>query len=315
MKNINPIAINRLTDHEGVRIDWYIGKRCNYDCSYCGDFLHDNFSSHKSLPILKSVIDNITSSISPESIRIGFTGGEPTVNPNLVDFCKYLKNIGIPFVAITSNGTRTVDYYKDLLKYISTITFSQHYEFSNTEEFIHKIREISASNPEITVQIMFNANYFHEAQKSVKFYKENKIQYTLRRIREVTSSSTAHLYTDEQLEWFFSEQQTEISKNNAIVFYKNKDDIETKELHVNEISGAVKNKFKGWTCWAGIYTLTVWNDDMLYRGSCREGGPINSIYDADINLPTSPVVCTKETCVCAPEIIVKKIKNTNEFNF
>jgi len=261
---------------------------------------------------LRSVIDNIAKTIDPGLIRIGFTGGEPTVNPALVDFCKYLNSIKIAFVSITSNGTRTIKYYKNLLTYIDSIMFSQHFEFSNTDVFIHKIKKISEINPKTSVQVMFNANHFEEAKKSINFYKEHNIKYTLRRIREISSPSSAHLYTKEQLDWFFSEQKSESSGNNAIVFYKNNNEVKSTEVHVNEISSSLKNRFKGWTCWAGIYTLTIWNDDMLYRGSCQEGGIINSIYDKVITLPTEPIVCKKTTCVCAPEIIVKKLKNPND---
>jgi len=29
-----------------ISITWFIGKRCNYDCSYCPSYTHDNFSPH-----------------------------------------------------------------------------------------------------------------------------------------------------------------------------------------------------------------------------------------------------------------------------
>ena len=29
-----------------ISVQWFIGKRCNYDCSYCSPFIHDNYSSH-----------------------------------------------------------------------------------------------------------------------------------------------------------------------------------------------------------------------------------------------------------------------------
>ena len=31
---------------EWVRIEWNMGRRCNFDCSYCGADLHDNTSKH-----------------------------------------------------------------------------------------------------------------------------------------------------------------------------------------------------------------------------------------------------------------------------
>ena len=31
-------------------IDWYIGKRCNFACSYCADFIHDNYYFWRGCP-------------------------------------------------------------------------------------------------------------------------------------------------------------------------------------------------------------------------------------------------------------------------
>ena len=34
------------------------GKRCNYDCSYCPAEIHDNFSKHTDIKILKNAVDD-----------------------------------------------------------------------------------------------------------------------------------------------------------------------------------------------------------------------------------------------------------------
>ena len=65
---------------QSTKIEWNIGKRCNYDCSYCPAEIHDNFSEHTDIEILKNTVDVISKMNKP---RISFTGGEPCVHPPL----------------------------------------------------------------------------------------------------------------------------------------------------------------------------------------------------------------------------------------
>ena len=50
----NQVAVSSLEsplhavrkDPKIITTTWFIGKRCNYDCSYCSSFTHDNYSPH-----------------------------------------------------------------------------------------------------------------------------------------------------------------------------------------------------------------------------------------------------------------------------
>ena len=66
-----------------VKIEWNMGKRCNFHCSYCDEFTHDNKSKHMSFEVAKRTIDKIVSKLPGRKFKINLTGGEPTVNPNL----------------------------------------------------------------------------------------------------------------------------------------------------------------------------------------------------------------------------------------
>ena len=43
---------------ESVKVEWNLGKRCNYDCSYCPAEIHDNFSKHTDIKILNKRVGN-----------------------------------------------------------------------------------------------------------------------------------------------------------------------------------------------------------------------------------------------------------------
>ena len=81
------------------QVTWDTGRRCNYDCSYCPAHRHDNFSKHATLDELKNNVDFLYEYTdlymqyrNHKAANFGFTGGEPTVNPNFIPFAQYLKN-------------------------------------------------------------------------------------------------------------------------------------------------------------------------------------------------------------------------------
>jgi sulfatase maturation enzyme AslB (radical SAM superfamily) len=80
-------------------ITWDIGRRCNFDCSYCPAHRHDNFSSHASLQDLKCTaeflfqyIETVAQYRLSKDFHVSFTGGEPTVNPKFIELVSYLRS-------------------------------------------------------------------------------------------------------------------------------------------------------------------------------------------------------------------------------
>ena len=125
-------------------VDWYIGKRCNYSCSYCVDYLHDNFSPHVPLENMKRLVDVIYQDHGT-NVFWSLTGGEPTVNPEFLNLCKYIKEEkGARHISITTNGSRTAKYLKELYQYLDGITLSFHFEYmaDKVDEFIAKCIEL-----------------------------------------------------------------------------------------------------------------------------------------------------------------------------
>ena len=92
--------INLLPDQKLV-VTWDLGRRCNYDCSYCPPTRHDKVSPYAELPKLKKtakfVLDYCNTLVSykksgdgaHQQISISFTGGEPTVHPGFLEFAHF----------------------------------------------------------------------------------------------------------------------------------------------------------------------------------------------------------------------------------
>lgn len=131
-------------------VDWYIGKRCNFSCSYCVDYLHDYTSPHVPLDNMKKLVDLIYEK-EGDNVLWSLTGGEPTLNPKFLDLCAYIKEKGRKYISVTTNGSRTLKYHKDLFDLVDGITQSFHFEFMEhrIDEYIEKFIELDKYRQEL----------------------------------------------------------------------------------------------------------------------------------------------------------------------
>ena len=72
MSRIVGIEDNHAPKDELFRVEWNLGKRCNYNCSYCGNELHDKTSDHMPWEIFTNTIDEIKRG-TDKKIKISFT--------------------------------------------------------------------------------------------------------------------------------------------------------------------------------------------------------------------------------------------------
>ena len=199
------IAMESTRDKDYYYVHWNIGKRCNYDCIYCPDKLHDLTSPHRDLDSLKSIADKIELNSPRERVRIWFTGGEPTVNPAFMDLCKHLKTKNGWFVGLNTNGSRTADYFKELINQIDIIQFSSHFEYLKFDEFTHKLVETHKEANKfpykhVSLNLMMEPEFWDTAVKLVKFCEEHGIIYYMKRIRKKWDGERYDpVYTEEQL--------------------------------------------------------------------------------------------------------------------
>ena len=124
------------------QILWDIGRRCNYDCSYCWSSAHNRDAEHKPLELLQSTADQlITRWADNGRIRWNFGGGEPTLNPAFLDFLRYLKTKD-QWVLVTSNGSRPRSYWRQAIPYINSVNLSVHFEYVDEAKMLDNIAEI-----------------------------------------------------------------------------------------------------------------------------------------------------------------------------
>lgn len=206
------------------QVTWDTGRRCNYDCSYCPAHRHDNFSKHATLEELKNNTDFLFEYIDTymehrlfKEANIGFTGGEPTVNPNFIEFAKYLRSeydkkyahkwqCGF---ALTTNGAMGKKMADAVMENFGHATVSYHAESDNKlkQQVRDRIIQFHTEGPKhdftVSVNVMFHAAYFDECKDLCEFLDENGVKYVPRVIGEEPDSRSnfAHTYTEEQLDY------------------------------------------------------------------------------------------------------------------
>ena len=233
------------------QITWDLGRRCNYDCTYCPAHRHDNFSKHATLDQLKDNVDFLFEYTDLymqhrhlKIANVGFTGGEPTVNPNFIPFSKYLKqeyeekykDKWEADFALTTNGAMGEKMGQAVMENFRHATVSYHSESDQKLKKQVKDRILQfhyqggLHNFTVSVNVMFHAEYFDECVALCEFLKQHDVDFVPRVIGEEPDSKPtfAHKYNDDQLAWM---------KN----YWKEKNDA----MYANSAAGdVVKNKQK-----------------------------------------------------------------------
>jgi len=227
-----------LLDGNQLQITWDLGRRCNYDCSYCPSHRHDNWSPHAPLDDLKKNAEFVFKYIklymhyrSYKKASINFTGGEPTVHPKFIQFAEYIRGLYNKDYAslyecsftVTSNGAMSKKIADAVLDNFNHITISYHAEADQKlkEQVKRRMLQFSKEGPEhgmnVSINVMFHAAYFDECKELCYWLDDNEIRYVPRIIGEEpdSKSSFAHQYTDEQLQWFKDYWNKDTKKVNA----------------------------------------------------------------------------------------------------
>lgn len=202
-------------------VTWDIGRRCNFDCSYCPAHRHDNFSSHASLQELKCTAEFLFQYIETMSehrinkdFHVSFTGGEPTVNPNFIDLVSYIhsrynaayKDKFNLHLSLTTNGAMGEKMAASVIENFDYITVSYHCEAHDSlkKQVVTRIEDFFKAGVNIKVNVMFHAEHFDECKTLCDNLKAQGIKFIPRTIGDDpdSASSKAHQYTDDQKQWF-----------------------------------------------------------------------------------------------------------------
>jgi len=301
-----------------VRIEWNIGKRCNFDCSYCGDMLHDHSSKHLPLEKFDHVLKTMREFYANKYMRMSFTGGEPFVHPKILEVLALCSTHKIDQVSTITNGSLPLKKYQQALELIKHLIFSWHFEFLRVDHMKHVLTNLDRDR--IKVHLMYLPGRIQEVKDVIKWLDDNGINYIIRRIRPLTNnegkfnspgssgmnfdgfgtySGAVGYYSNEELEHLGSLKAGKF--NNCEFFTK-------EERWLDNVNTLTKNKwnsFKHWHCMAGIESLYINSIGNIYRATCKQGGVLGNI-ETGFQLQEDPILCAKQWCNCAADLNITK---------
>jgi len=283
---IKTTAIN-LVRSEPMMVTWDIGRRCNYDCTYCEISRHDNVSDYTEFTTLKDTFEFIKSwtalyndkRVGADSTSINFTGGEPTINPNFWKLIDHIKQDSGRFnLSLTTNGSWGPKYSKRIAKEFQGVTISYHAESSDKfkKRVVDNIIALSQTGIWLQVNVMLHVDYWQECVDLCDLLKSKGIRYNPRPIgdgnierkgwfidSDGSNRRTSHTYTAEQKEWFWA--------HNGITAKSNTESEGTNlgraccggrclQAKVNDQWQEVKlinTEFKDWSCMVDWYFLHI----------------------------------------------------------
>src|SRR2546421_1544711 len=112
-----------------------VNSACNMDCPLCFSDASPGFNL--TLEEVEQILDDyVRTEGSPEVVQ--FSGGEPTIHPQIIDFVRAAKARNIPFVMINTNGKRIARDDR-FLEELNQVRPSLYFQFDGFERETYRI--------------------------------------------------------------------------------------------------------------------------------------------------------------------------------
>lgn len=182
------IAVEDLTPakDDWLKVEWNIGRRCNFDCSYCDINTHDNTSKHASIETFENAFKTLLESTT-KKVKISWTGGEPFVHPKFVDIIERGHDMGIWRQTVVTNGSLPTEKYIKATDTLHQITFSYHFEHTVHDKIVNNILAVNNAykdkKGQARVHMMMLPKHFDKAKEILGILRKENIEVVMRRIR------------------------------------------------------------------------------------------------------------------------------------
>ena len=300
MTNIQCIEFSSIDKTSTVFILAYVIDVCNYNCSYCYN-AQPRTNKILNLDRLYNFIVNIQTR-TRKKIDIELIGGEPTLHPGLIDFCKKISSSPNVHCSIYSNFSASTQLYVQLLELGIGFTWSSH---SQHKDFATKLDEIPFhyyKDNNINIRVMFEHDGYYAVKELCQKLMAKYQDYFEPALVQSIGKTYSNKYTD-----FYNDVNAKVRQKYVyIATYSNG---HSELLTVNTAEHRFKN-FKYWLCYAGLEYFYIHANGNIY--ACinqyeRGQKPLGNIeYECDSMLLKS-MICLYDICPCIWEVYKKKV--------
>lgn len=313
--SINPIS-------NTVVVDWSMGSRCNYSCSYCPTGLHDGKSDWATFDQITGFFDKLEHHYDA-NFQFIMHGGEPTMMPHLPKVCEEIKRRDpTNIVALITNGSRTIRWWRKNKHLFNCINLTAHPAECDANHLVSVCHEYySPGVNELNVLVTMHPDHWDRDLEVAHTLARHSNGYsvTLKQLR-IHFGTDLYPYTKQQLQYFrdygllneySKEYMTALPSPEGqdldhVIKFK---DGKTSRLNANKVLNQQKNKMTGMKCYIGIDKIFINNKHVIKAGSwCPQGHtPYGYVTDPDnIRLPKMPMTCQQPLCMNVTDMRTRK---------
>lgn len=288
-------------------VTWTCTTTCTYSCSYCTPEHHNG--KYRWIDDYSTILEFTNNFRQGFPLVFDIMGGEPTLWPKLNNFCNDLVKHSDQTTAITftTNGNRSLNYWKKFTAPIDVLGFSFHPEFSDENHFLEIFSELHQRYRVLCYILMRPQDY----ERSKMFFKKLddsglEINVIVKLISDWHhGTGIIPGYTEEMIDFSLKQLfKTKIkSKKNFTLT------LDGEETDVRTLINSKRNNYYGWNCYAGRDYVNIGPDGKVSGSSCGLNDNYGNIYNGTVNIPKTSMICTKQYCSCGTDLEIFKVKN------
>lgn len=300
-------------------VNWCMGNQCNYRCSYCNPTLNSGDRSWVTIDIVKKITNELLSHMeqteSKKKIIFELTGGEITLNKDLPEILKFLKEKGCD-TCLISNASQSIEYWHRLSKYLDYCIFSFHADHCRKDHFLNVLSTLR-DNVNLVTEIMMHPEKYDLCKEI-----GNEISRKYPEIIVCFQPIFENLAYEHTLKGYTKEQKTGIEELQKGVLERNKkclhnryrssmrlvyEDGSSNEFQAEQLIAEKNNNWYGWLCWAGCEQIVISQDGDVFRAWCCQDW-IGNVKKTKVKFPKFPTICQRNICHCNLDIMTRKQK-------
>ena len=293
----------------------YATRLCNFKCSYCADFLKsgDDFLD---LEVLEHYIKSMHAQ-TQKAVDVVLIGGEPTLNPQVPQFCQQFKDNKNVSIEIVTNFSKPASYYNSILESnaMTRLVLSWHGNDKDgkNDDYIRKLDDLDQRfilDERVDIRIMAEKdNYANSREAFTRVFPKYKkyIEFLALHDRKC------------QMDQYSHEQKLDIAKlckmtqNEEKSFFIEENGKTKKSVSFNDLYLNPTIQYTGWNCYAGVEYVYVHSNGNVYN--CQSYyehnlSPLYNIYSSDggyLSEKHSPCVCKVDYCTYDFDVRKEKI--------
>jgi MoaA/NifB/PqqE/SkfB family radical SAM enzyme len=301
-------------------VDWTLNTLCTYKCSYCPPSLNSGqniiFQKESDNIIVSRFLENLQRQTKDKSVHVFLNGGEPTISHVFETIIDFIEDAGW-CAYVSTNGSRTIDWWRRYAPKIFKISVSYHPEFADDTIF-EKVREIGKLTNVGVFVLMYPPYWNKSVEAFEKFRQFPNITLEPSRIfrrEEIGSHDKSYEYSESQLQWLTENSGLNIRAEKIIKLAPENNIFgETKVQYDNGFverldevlwTNLRKNSFIGWHCNMGMDHILIRGNGDILQSACNQAKKLGNIRNFS-TLDKEPTLCRMDWCMCTADIQIPK---------